>query len=221
MKDMFFIGHISSAMSQGRGVGSVTLIIKRKKDIGNKEYRFESNDEDFQLMNMIDGQTKGDDGKGLVIITQEISDVVPRMVLLCSEETNWFTILNAKRQEKYGRREGVGQINLLVVTITIHDDLNSDYGLHKASLSLRDHRDTMFFAGPCTGGSSWARLNRSKGPETEAIIEAKVLIFEQLWGRFEVLFVTFYEKQIGIYMELPRGCQYWNNAEVKFMIEGN
>ena len=128
--------------------------------------------------------------------------------------------MNTKRQEKYGRREGTGDINLLVVTITIHDDLNSDYGFHKASLSLRDYKDTMFFAGPCTGGSSWARLNRSKGPETEAIIEAKVMIFKQLWGRFEELFVAYYGRQIGIYMELPRGCEYWDNDEVKFMIEG-
>ena len=29
--------------------------------------------------------------------------------------------------------EGVGGISLLVVTITIHDDLNSDYGFKKAS----------------------------------------------------------------------------------------
>ena len=70
----------------------------------------------------------------------------------CSEEVNWFTILNAKRQEKYGRREGVGEINLLVVTITIHDDLNSEYGFKKASYSVRDERDSVFFAGPCTGG---------------------------------------------------------------------
>ena len=70
----------------------------------------------------------------------------------------------------------------------------------------------MFFAGPCTGGSSWARLNRSKGPETEAIIEAKVEIFKQLWGRFAELFISYYDKRIGIYMELPRGCEYWNKV---------
>lgn len=59
--------------------------------------------------------------------------------------------MNLKRQEKYGR-EGVGEITLLVVTITIYDDHNSDYRLYKASLSLRDERDTMFFASPCAGG---------------------------------------------------------------------
>ena len=220
LKEMFFVGYVSSAVSEGRGVRSVTLIIERKNGIGNKEYRFESNDEDFQLTGLIDKQAKEGEERGIVVTMQEIPDLVPRMVLLCSEETNWFMIMNTKRQEKYGRREGTGDINLLVVTITIHDDLNSDYGFHKASLSLRDYKDTMFFAGPCTGGSSWARLNRSKGPETEAIIEAKVMIFKQLWSRFEELFVKYYGRQIGIYMELPRGCEYWNNDEVKFMIEG-
>ena len=171
-------------------------------------------------MGLVDKRAKEGVERGIVVMMQEIPDSVPRMVLLCSEETNWFTVMNTKRQEKYGRREGTGSINLLVVTITIHDDLNSDYGFHKASLSLRDEKDTIFFAGPCTGGSSWARLNRSKGPETEAIIEAKVEIFKQLWGRFEELFITYDDRQIGIYMELPRGCEYWNNDEVRFMIEG-
>ena len=219
LKEMFFVGHISSAVSKGRGVGSVTLIIERKDGMMNKEYRFESNDEDFQLMKLIGGQSFENEEKGILVVMKEIPDFVPRMVLLCSEETNWFTVLNSKRQEKYGRREGVGQINLVSSDHHNHDDLNSDYGFHKASLSLRDYRDTMFFA-PCTGGSSWARLNRSRGPDTEAIINEKVTIFKQLWGRFEALFVTFYDKQIGIYMELPRGCDYWNTEEVKFMVEG-
>ena len=194
--------------------------MKRHGKKHDERYEFEPSDEDYELLRMIDKENNGK-GKGNVEVTMwEIPKETPRMVLLCSEETNWFTVLNAKRQEKYGRREGVGEISLLVVTITIHDDLNSDYGFHKASLSLRDNRDSMFFAGPCTGGSSWARLNRGKGPQTEAIIEAKVLIFKQLWGRFEILFVTFYDRRIRIYMELPRGCQYWNNEEVRFMIEG-
>ena len=78
----------------------------------------------------------------------------------------------------------------------------------------------MFFSGPCTGGSSWSRLDRSRSPETKEKIEAKVLIFEQLWKRFELLFTDVYPKQVGIHMELPRGCLYWNNKDVKFLIEG-
>lgn len=155
-----------------------------------------------------------------MITMLEIRFEIPRLVLLCSEELNWFTVLNAKRQDRRIRSEGVKGINLLIITITIHDDLNSDYGFHKASLSLRDERDTMFFAGPCTGGSSWARLNRSRGPQTEAVIEAKVEIFKQLWGRFEILFVAFINRKVGIYMELKRGCLYWTYDDVRFMIDG-
>ena len=203
LKDMFVVGFISSAITERRGVRSVVLIMKRNAKKNDVRFEFEPNDEDFELMKVIGDKSVGECKDSVEITMWEIPQETPRMVLLCSEETNWFTVLNAKRQEKYGRREGVGKIKLLVVTITVHDDLNSDYGFHKASLSLRDSRDTMFFAGPCTGGSSWARLNRGRGPQTEAIIDANVLIFKQLWGRFEILFVTFYDRCIGIYMELP------------------
>ena len=108
LKEMFFVGYVSTAISEGRGVRSVTLIIERKNGIGNREYRFESNDEDFQLMGLTDKQAKEGEERGIVVMMREIPDSVPRMVLLCSEETNWFTIMNTKRQEKYGRREGTG-----------------------------------------------------------------------------------------------------------------
>ena len=216
---MFIVGYISSYIDKGRGVGTVTLIMKR--NTGRiEQFDLESSDEDFELMKLIKKQHANNEGCNVVITMFEIQSEVPRMVLLCSEEVNWFTILSAKRYLKHMKKEGVGKADLLIVTITIHDDLNSDYGLQKASISLRDKRDTMFFAGPCTGGSSWARLNRSRGPLTEAIIDAKVEIFKQLWNRFETLFVAFVGLKIGIYMELPRGCLYWNNEEVKFMIEG-
>ena len=216
---MFIVGYISSYIDKGRGVGTVTLIMKR--NTGRiEQFDLESSDEDFELMKLIKKQHANNEGCNVVITMFEIQSEVPRMVLLCSEEVNWFTILSAKRYLKRIKKKGVDNADLLIVTITIHDDLNSDYGLQKAPISLRDKRDTMFFAGPCTGGSSWARLNRSRGPLTEAIIDAKVEIFKQLWNRFETLFVAFVGLKIGIYMELPRGCLYWNNEEVKFMIEG-
>ena len=223
--DLFVAGHVSCVGKKGGGVGSVHLILKRVEGKKDCHFSFESNGEDYFLMSMTSGAT-GSKEKGrptlmnIEVTMVEIPQEIPRLVLLCSEEVNWFTILNAKRQEKYGRREGVGGISLLVVTITIHDDLNSEYGFKKASYSVRDERDSVFFSGPCTGGSSWSRLNRSRSPETKEKIEAKLLIFEQLWKRFELLFVDFYPKRVGIHMELPRGCLYWNNKEVKFLIEG-
>ena len=223
--DLFIAGHVSCAGKIGGGVGSVHLILKRVEGKKDYHFSFESCDEDYLLMSMTSGAT-GSKEKGrptlmnIEVTMIEISQEIPRLVLLCSEEVNWFTILNAKGQEKYGRREGVGGISLLVVTIAIHDDLNSEYGFKKVSYSVRNERDSIFFSGPCAGGSSWSRLNRSRGPETKEKIEAKVLIFEQLWKRFELLFVDVYPKRVGIHMELPRGCLYWNNKEVKFLIEG-
>ena len=173
--------------------------MKRNAGRIEKQFQFESNDEDFELMKLVRKQSSSGEGCNVVITIFEIQHEVPRMVLFCSEKVNWFTVLNAKRQAKHSKKEGSCNANLLVVTTTIHDDLNSDYGFHKASLSLRDDRDTMFFAGPCTGGSSWARLNRSRGPQTKAIIDAKVEIFKQLWGRFETLFIVFAGRGVGIY----------------------
>ena len=223
--DLFVAGHISCIGRTGGGVGSVHLILKRVKGKMDIHYSFESCDEDFMLLYMTYGTNKNPlrvqpTLMNVEITMYEIPQETPRLVLLCSEEVNWFTILNAKRQEKYGRREGVGDISLLVITITIHDDLNSEYGFKKASHSVRNEGDSIFFSGPCTGGSSWSRLNRSRSPETKEKIEAKVLIFEQLWKRFELLFTDVYPKQVGIHMELPRGCLYWNNKDVKFLIEG-
>lgn len=76
---------------------------------------------------------------------KEIPNKAPRMVLLCSEEVIWFTLLNSKRQERNGKKQDGGETTLLIVTITIHDDLNSDHGFGKVSASLRDEKNSMFF----------------------------------------------------------------------------
>ena len=60
-----------------------------------------------------------------------------------------------------------------VVTITLVDDLLSEYGGRSARHVLTKPSDLLFFAGPCTGGSSWARLNKTRGIDTEEKIEAK------------------------------------------------
>lgn len=107
LRKMFITGHISSTVEKGRGVGSVTLIMERNTGRVEKQFRFESNDEDFELMKLIRGQDARDGGCNVVITMLEIRCGVPRLVLLCSEEVNWFTVLNAKRQEKKSRKEGV------------------------------------------------------------------------------------------------------------------
>lgn len=87
LKDMFVAGHISRIGTKGRGVGSVTLIMKRQRGKRDKQYRSESNDEDFKLMSLMSNKTKEGEGNSVVITRWEIAEKTPRLVLLCSEET--------------------------------------------------------------------------------------------------------------------------------------
>ena len=45
----------------------------------------------------------------------------------------------------------------------------------------------MFFAGPCTGVSSWARLNRTRSVETAMLIRRRQVMFWKLFAAFERL----------------------------------
>ena len=69
----------------------------------------------------------------------------PIVLLACSEPRNWFTAL--------ARHKGPQ-----VVTVTLVDDLMSECGGSIARHVLTKSSDSLFFAGPCTGGASWARL---------------------------------------------------------------
>ena len=84
----------------------------------------------------------------------------PIVLMACSEPRNWFTAL--------ARHNGPQ-----VVTITLVDDLLSEYGGRIARHVLTKPSDLLFFAGPCAGGSSWARLNKTRGVDTAEKIEAK------------------------------------------------
>ena len=78
----------------------------------------------------------------------------PTLVLACAETKNHFA-----------KVKGTGKINLM--TITEQEDFNiGKYGSQVTLKALRSNKDTIFFAGPCTGGSAWNRLNESKGGET-------------------------------------------------------
>ena len=126
----------------------------------------------------------------------------PRLVLVCSEEINWFT-----RLEKI-----LGQY-MTIVTITADDDL-SLYGLNKVRACLRDENDVMFFAGPCTGGSSWARLNKTRSVETAMLIRRRQVMFWKLFAAFKELMDLRRKIQFRALMELPRHCDYWKDRRV-------
>ena len=59
LRKMFVTGHISSTLDKGRGVGTVTLIMKRSNGKIEKRFQFESSDEDYELIKRKD---EGDGG---------------------------------------------------------------------------------------------------------------------------------------------------------------
>ena len=125
----------------------------------------------------------------------------PIVLLACSEPRNWFTAL--------ARNKGPQ-----VVTVTLFDDLMSEYGGSIARHVLTESSDLLFFAGPCAGGSSWARLNKTRGIDTAEKIEAKPKEFWKLFGRFVEIKRHAMTKHAAILIELPESCDYWKDERL-------
>ena len=62
LRNMFITGHISSTIDKGRGVGTVTLIMKRSSGRSEKQFQFESNDEDYELRKLLKHKDEGNGG---------------------------------------------------------------------------------------------------------------------------------------------------------------
>ena len=125
----------------------------------------------------------------------------PIVLMACSEPRNWFTALT--------HHDGPQ-----VVTITLVDDLLSEYGGRIARHVLTKPSDLLFFAGPCAGGSSWARLNKTRGIDTAEKIEAKQREFWRLFERFVEFKRHAMTKRAAILFELPGSCDYWKDERL-------
>ena len=147
----------------------------------------------------------------LTINLIEVPRDVPCFVLLCSEERNWFTFLQNKMQD---------EMKFHVVPITEDDDMLSPYGICKARRCLRTKLDSVFFAGPCTGGSPWNRINRWVSEATTQLIEAKKQIFWAMWEVFTSVLCELINMGSPALLELPRGCDYWKDRRMTDLVEG-
>ena len=147
----------------------------------------------------------------LAINLIEVPRDVPCFVLLCSEERNWFTFLQNKMQD---------EMKFHVVPITEDDDMLSPYGISKARRCLRTKLDSVFFAGPCTGGSPWNRINRWVSEATTQLIEAKKQIFWAMWEVFTSVLCELINMRSPALLELPRGCDYWKDRRMTDLVEG-
>ena len=147
----------------------------------------------------------------LAIHLIELPRAVPCFVLLCSEERNWFTFLQNKMKD---------EMKFHVVPITEDDDMLSPYGINKARRCLRTKLDSVFFAGPCTGGSPWNRINRWVSEATTQLIEAKKQIFWAMWEVFASVLSELINMGSPALLELPRGCDYWKDRRMTDLVEG-
>ena len=147
----------------------------------------------------------------LAINLIEVPRAVPCFVLLCSEERNWFTFLQNKMKD---------EMRFHVVPITEDDDMLSPYGISKARRCLRTKLDSVFFAGPCTGGSPWNRINRWVSEATTQLIEAKKQIFWAMWEVFASVLSELINMGSPALLELPRGCDYWKDRRMTDLVEG-
>ena len=147
----------------------------------------------------------------LAINLIEVPRDVPCFVLLCSEERNWLTFLQNKMQD---------EMKFHVVPITEDDDMLSPYGISKARRCLRTKLDSVFFAGPCTGGSPWNRINRWVSEATTQLIEAKKQIFCAMWEVFTSVLSELLNMGSPALLELPRGCDYWKDRRMTDLVEG-
>lgn len=81
----------------------------------------------------------------------------PTVVMACSEPRHWFR--SGTQEEHSGCRD------------PLEDDFFSQSGGNTRQARNQQTEWYAIDAGPCTGESKWARLNKSRGPDTKQTIE--------------------------------------------------
>ena len=109
----------------------------------------------------------------------------------------------------------------IIVTITSDDDLLTSFGRHKALACLRDEKDGVMFAGPCTGGSAWNRMNMKISSETAGKIKMKRRFYWGLWDQFMLILERVLLMKAFAMLELPRTCDYWDDPRLKELVSSH
>ena len=141
---------------------------------------------------------------GIEIDLHELDEHDSAFVLMCAEDDNRFE--RYMSAQKYCHH--------IPVLITADDDLLSPYGIAKWRAALRTSRDACMFAGPCTAGSPWSRLNASKSKETEIMLTLKQVTYWKLWEQFHEAYLTCIKRGSPLLFELPRHCDYWKDDRI-------
>ena len=101
------------------------------------------------------------------------------------------------------------------VNTTEEEDFTSKRGVDIAIDALRGPRDAIWLAPPCTGESSWQRLNEARHPGLLPKLQADRALFLHLFKSFKTVVRHALQVSAQIFMELPRGCGYWKYPSVE------
>ena len=138
----------------------------------------------------------------------EMKDETPCLLLMCAGVQSILTKVHKMDRFK----------SMHVVTITEDDNLMSNFGRAKWRRCIRSASDCLFFVGPSTGGSPWNRLNKNVSEATAHNIRMKAFLYWELWEEFSLCLQRVHELYAMALLELPRGCDYWNDERMKFMV---
>ena len=177
-------------------------MVLHRKDGSSLVYHFKQSTSDFI------GQFLSD--TVICLDLYELKDETPCLLLMCAEVQSIITKVHRMDRFKL----------MHVVTITEDDNLMSNFGRAKWRRCTRSASDCVFFAGPCTGGSPWNRLNKNVSEATAHNIRMKAFLYWELWEEFSLCLQRVHELYAMAMLELPRGCDYWNDERMKFMVNG-
>ena len=103
--------------------------------------------------------------------------------------------------------------------LTIKEDMSTKEGLAFAMDKVKSYAESgyevlLWSAIPCTGGSPWQAYN-IRIPGVAAKIRKHIALYRLLFANFKVL--ANYVSSVGgiVVNEWPRGCSYWQHAEVR------
>ena len=100
------------------------------------------------------------------------------------------------------------------VRITAEDDLTSATGRPKVLDVISKYRDTpilVWVSIPCTGGSTWQRVNREKSQKVEMSIKQHSRMFTLLFDS-PLLIASHCGPSVCFAVEWPRYCDYWKHS---------
>lgn len=140
----------------------------------------------------------------------ELPDHIPCMLLMRAEESSLFTRVVPLMKH----------VVMHLETITEDDNLLSMYGKRKWRRCMRSNNDCVFFAGPCTGGSPWNRLNALNSDATAHAIRMKATLYWKLWEEFAECLLRVIEMNGMDLLELPNGCDYWRDPRMIELMDG-